>query len=276
MRGIFGIYHKSLLEISRELCNLHYTHILVGAELNQIKTVEQTKTPCVPIYVVDGFSRMSVVPDNAIAILVECKTILDRSNCDKLLQPGLKLKQALRKMLQQVRHEPIQNIQFSFEPIGLQEIIEKATSYSFLNDIQTAIYKINPYDFRKKIQHTIISYFYGMTSRNAISNVFKQHASKLQGLKDKCLSKEGNRFRSAISEYLACGDENKVSQETGFATFEILYIVKSYEKEAEIAERIRLGLPVAKAGRKPKKVDPIMEKLRKVKLPNMRKHRAGK
>lgn len=30
MKGLFGIYHKSITEISRELSNLGYSHTLLG------------------------------------------------------------------------------------------------------------------------------------------------------------------------------------------------------------------------------------------------------
>lgn len=265
MKGLFGIYHKSITEISRELSNLGYSHTLLGKLPKDYMEIKGVKEPPYKIYLVDGFGRISRFLKNSIVIVIESKENLLQSNCDKLLWPGVKLRIALKKMLKLPFDKKIELI---ISPPTLSQVIETATSYSFLNTLQAVIYKITPYTFKKKVQQAVISYFYGSLPKLRLEELLSQN-EKLKELKDKCFSKEGSNFKNAIKLYHKTLDEKKVSEITGFATFEILYVIKSHEKEVEIMEKIRQGIPIPKAGRKPKKVSPLLQKLKNRKSPKL-------
>ena len=249
MKAIIGVYHKLLIDISHELSILKYPHTIIGKNLKDKKVINNARKYICPIYLVDGIKQLSKVPLGCFSIIVDCKVRLERSNCD-IIDIKTNFKKALRHYLSLYRNDTERKTLLE-KNITLKEVADVATSYSFLNDVQSHIYKITPYDFRKKVQHAIISYFYGSMTIASLKDLLSQH-NKLAEIRKKCFSQEANKFKKAIRMYKDCKDENKVSAETGFATFDILYIIKSYEKEMEIMEKIRQGIPIPKAGRKRK------------------------
>ena len=76
----------------------------------------------------------------------------------------------------------------------LKEVLKVATTYSFLNGIQTALYKITPYSLRKNTQTAIISYFYGdLPYTKLITHL--ESSNKLKTLLELCKDKQAKALR---------------------------------------------------------------------------------
>lgn len=236
MYGIFGIYHKSCLEVCQSLNDLNISYTVYGKEYNQIKRVEN-KLKVMPVYVIDGLYRAGRLDNLApgIQIICDSQPALAKSNVSRKLYPGLTLRNALKQALLQAKENRLSKKKkvLKTRSLTLQEVLKSATTYSFLNGIQTALYKITPYTLRKESQKQIISYFYGDTSYTALISKLESSA-KLATLLALCKDQQAKALRQAC--ILARKDMSKVekvAKASGFASFEIVYIIKSHEKAKE-------------------------------------------
>lgn len=236
MYGIFGIYHKSCLEVCQTLNDLNISYTVYGKEYNQIKHVSN-KLKSMPVYVIDSLYRAGRL-DNllpGIQIICDSQPALAKSNVNHKLYPGLTLRNALKQAVLMSKENRLskKHKKLKVHSLTLQEVLKSATTYSFLNGIQTALYKITPYSLRKDSQKYIISYFYGDTSYTELMNKLES-SEKLSVLLKLCKDQQAKALRQAC--ILARKDMSKVekiAKASGFASFEIVYIVKSHEKAIE-------------------------------------------
>lgn len=237
MYGYYGIYHKSLYEVSQTLSQLKLCFSIYGAKFNQYKKVSFKKRQVVPIYLVESLKRAERLHDLEPGLMIICDSTaaLKRSNTSKLLYPGIKLKQAISKAYSECNAKRKSNklVQLNTTPLRLQEVLKVATTYSFLNGIQTALYKITPYSLRKETQQIIISYFYGDLSYSKLIDHLKS-SSKLKTLLTVCKDKQAKLLRQACIEAIDNPAKiESIAKASGFASFEIAYIIKSHQKTLE-------------------------------------------
>ena len=93
---------------------------------------------------------------------------------------------------------------------------------SVLNIIQTKLYKIQPYDLRKKTQKIIIEFFNSKISEQQAIR-FLNRSYKTDSIVE--LLAKGNELRAAVLK-LKSGSETaeSISTRTGIPTFELLYL----------------------------------------------------
>lgn len=240
MYGIYGIYHKSLHEICQTLSQLNLNYSIFGEKFNQYKQVKNKEKQSFAIYIVESLDRAKKLHalDSGLMIILDSIPALKKANVSKLLYPGLKLKQAIKKAIFECKERKKNNklLSLKVEPLRLGEVLKVATTYSFLNGIQTALYKITPYDLRKNTQIKVISYFYGdLAYRDLMQHL--ESSSKLDRLKTLCKDKQAKALREACLEVRNNPDKvNKIAKASGFASFELVYIIKSHQKTLEDSE----------------------------------------
>lgn len=237
MYGIYGIYHKSLYEICQTLSQLHVNYCLYGEKFNQYRQIKVKEKQSLSIYLVESLARAKKLHElePGLMIVLDSISALKRSNVNKLLYPGLKLKQAIKRAIAECKDKKKQNkqIELKVEPLRLGEVLKVATTYSFLNGIQTALYKITPYSLRKETQTKIISYFYGDTSYTDLM-LHLDSSSKLDKLAALCKDKQAKALREACLEARSNPAKiDRIAKASGFASFELLYIIKSHQKVLE-------------------------------------------
>lgn len=237
MYGIYGIYHKSLYEVCQTLSQINRSYDIYGEKFNEYKHIKSSKKQSIPIYAVQSLKRAQKLSKLKPGLMIICDSYpaLKKSNVSKLLYPGFKLKQAIYKAINECKERKRldKKIALKVEPLRLKEVLKTATTYSFLNGIQTALYKITPYSLRKQSQIAIISYFYGDLPYNKLI-LHLESSAKLKTLLDLCKDKQAKALREACIEARHNPNKlEKIAKASGFASFEIVYIIKSHKKTLE-------------------------------------------
>lgn len=233
MYGIFGIYHKSCYEVCQALDYLNFSYEIYGKKFNEYKRVSNEKS-LINIIVVDSVNRASKVrADDAMMIVCDSQPALAKTNANKTLYPGEKLRLALTKAVSFCIAKQKNNskqITFTIKQTSLNDILKVATTYSFLNGIQTALYKITPYKLRKQTQTNVISYFYGDLNYTNLE-AYLNSSSKLATISDLCKDPKARELRQAcIAARKNPKFVEKIAKSNGFASFELMYVIKSHEK----------------------------------------------
>jgi len=132
---------------------------------------------------------------------------------------------SVQKALEYAVANPIEWKLAVVEPT-LDEYVKHATKPSFLNDVQTEIYRITPYDLRKAVQSEVIAYLGGLLGyRKLMARLNSSH--KLTKIKTLVLAPKCAVLKDAITAYRHGQDLKEVAEAYKVETFEIMYIVKS-------------------------------------------------
>lgn len=230
-----------MYEICQTLSQMNKSYEIYGKKFNEYKQVLAKSTRQVfPIYVVDSLKRAKkLISRNTLSsglmIICDSHPALQKTNTSKLLYPGIKLKQAIAKAIAECKDKKQnkKHVQLQVDALKLKEVLKVATTYSFLNGIQTALYKITPYSLRKNTQIAIISYFYGdLPYTRLITHL--ESSNKLKTLLELCKDKQAKALREACIEARQNPEKvEKIAKASGFASFEIVYIIKSHRKAIE-------------------------------------------
>lgn len=105
--------------------------------------------------------------------------------------------------------------------------VENLAKPSLLNKMQTEINRIQPYDLRKQVQGWTLDYFNHRLSIRAMMRLLER-SSKTERLKP--MFKEGIALREAVG-LLKTKPIEIVEKETGFSSFELLYLTKAKRKD---------------------------------------------
>lgn len=126
--------------------------------------------------------------------------------------------------------------EFERKEPSLMDYVNAAVKPSFLSDLQSQMYKINPYAFRKEVQAMCILYLAGRKSQKAMKAMLKTNL-RLYYLLELMTSEKAQQFRDAVlrlhKELMIRPHKDAVDmivKETGFMSFELLYVYKSATK----------------------------------------------
>ena len=106
------------------------------------------------------------------------------------------------------------------------DYVELVAKPSLLNNIQTLVYKIQPYALRKEVQKLILQYFNSQISLRGVEHNLKR-SFKTVGLIP--YLREGVGLKTAVAR-LKAETVEAVAADTGFETFELLYLSKERKK----------------------------------------------
>lgn len=174
-------------------------------------------------------------------ILFICDSNAALSTCNlKIIKGPDDFQQNIQRALMWAIANP-GNWQLTRKEPTVEEYVTSATKPSLLNDIQKFLYKITPYDLRKEVQALIIDYLAGLETKTRLMT--KLNTSwKLDNLKQVMQRQRCDELRQAVLLYKKTGDEKQVAKDTGFETFELMYLNNSSANAA----RLRLAKPKAR------------------------------
>jgi hypothetical protein len=230
----FGIPDYSPLQVSELLKYLSMSHTLEGGYVRHLTcTVDGLckEQPVWPIVVdrIKAIPRIRTTTDRQVLFVCDSRAALSQTNLGTELWPehrGIETLRTLKKVLVQSNKSKGWTLTTS-EPTTL-EYVESASKPSYLNLIQTLLYKLTPYALRKEVQHLVISYLAGTASYTALNKKLRS-SLKLQDLSVLLNDPKAKELRAAVS-LLSSMSVEEVAKTTGFQTFEILYISRSNDK----------------------------------------------
>ena len=215
---VYGVCESSPLIISDTLRALNISHMLAGVPFDlgyaQPYEVVILNKPYIP----QAKKKQIIFICAPAAVLKTTNIRLLR--CDDLYT-------TLKEALVYASKNPFpQGWELVDSPKSILDFVNLATKPSYLNKLQEALYKITPYALRKEIQALIIAYLASKATRKDL--FAKLNTSwKLTVLKELLEDPKGVKLKDAVSLYYKLNDEVKVAEQTGFETFEILYIARS-------------------------------------------------
>jgi hypothetical protein len=229
----YGIIDCSPIQISEALRALNLSHTLEGGTRRLTYDGLCKEQPVWPV-VVDHVRNIHRVSGERLVLFVtDCRALLATTNLSTFLWPdnrGPSLQASIKSALVSAHRVNSDWSLVSKEPTTL-EFVNSATKPSFLNLIQTQIYRVTPYALRKEVQQVIIAYLAGIESYTVMHRKLKS-SLKLQTLYELLHLQKAKDLREAV---LMGGDVEEVAKSTGFAPFELRYIQASSTKTANEA-----------------------------------------
>lgn len=232
--GAYGVVDLAPLQVSDILRRLNMSHTFAfrqGVRYNTLSIDGLTKEQPVWPVITDSvrtMERMQLEEGRYVYFVVDSRAALSHTNITRVMWPEEREDRTITEAIKAVLvHSHKRNLHWEYlkkEP-SLMDYVNYATKPSFLNNIQTQFYKINPYALRKEVQILCISYLAGYTSYTEMKRKLKSNL-KFQALFELVDSTKAKELRAAV-EMTKNKSVEQVAKETGFATFELLYIKNS-------------------------------------------------
>lgn len=221
----------SILEISRALCHLNWSHVINSAANRRASS---TKRGAMKVKVGDGKTYVfvadglrSIQARRGVIIVVDSASALAHTNIPRI-PDDRPLVEALRALPNLWRTD------VEIKKPKVMDYVNKAVKPSFLTSLQTAIYKISNHGLRKEAQGVIIAHLNSKASARTMNQVFRRNYA-LEALEKLMLDPQVQVLREAVAMFRATEDEKAVAAKTGCTTFDILYLVRSYDKSVATA-----------------------------------------
>jgi len=237
--GAFGVVHLSPLEVVQALTELRTSYTLVSRERNlKVHTSDGLceAQPAWPIVIdsLKALNKVRGVPhDRHVYLIVDSRAALSHTNVDKTLWPEsgtqAEFRTNLKKALRLAAKSTYEWRLVNSEP-SITEYVNSATKPSFLNFIQTELYKITNYQLRKEVQGLTIAYLAGALPISVLRRRIKS-SHKLTALGTYVLSDKAKQLKDAIA-MLKTTSMEQVVKSTGFQQFELMYVTTSHAKSS--------------------------------------------
>lgn len=233
----YGVIDMSPIQVSETLRQLNVSHTIEGGYMRHMQyTVDGLckEQPAWPIVI----DRLKTVPkvrtskERMIYLICDSRAALANTNAGQQLWPvpGVSdFTDALRMALNtaHVLNQPWKLVKQ--EP-SIDDFVNAASKPSFLNHVQTQIYKINPYDLRKEVQGMVILHLSGMASPAKLKAKLKS-SFKLENLAALMQDPHASELRAACESVLKYKQKPEdAAKVSGVSTFDILYLVNSARK----------------------------------------------
>jgi hypothetical protein len=227
----YGISDASPHEVSAILDGHRIPHTIIGGKPVrpfEIKTgVLNSDTT---VYVISGIRNIHrITPPTTDAIYFVCcsKTTLEESNLSVALSPDsrpMPLQDAIGIALV-ANFEPDWKLEIK-QP-ALIDFVKMAVKPMFVNQLQKLVQSITPYAKSKEARSLCVSYLCGETSREEMLTHLTG-SLKFSGIADLMRTEKASQLRAAICEYKSNTKPlERICEQYGFETFEILYPVNS-------------------------------------------------
>lgn len=216
---VFGTARYSPFELSVTLKDLRVSHTYkVRASVPNRVCVEKMVNCGYPqphwVHVTDS---LDFLKEGAVNFISAAFSELALTNIPSL--SVLSLEKAIKDAL---ANDAKQSVLPQVEELSPMDYVNIVAKPSLLNCIQTTVYKINPYALRKEIQEMILNFLNSRVSIAQMKNTLKGNL-KLEQLIPMIM--EALPLRDAVAR-LKTESLEAVSLDTGFPTFELLYISK--------------------------------------------------
>jgi hypothetical protein len=167
----------------------------------------------------------------AVYFVCDARAALSTSNISQVLWPehrGLMEVTAAVKQALIAANSLTHDWQIVVNEPTIEDYVNIATKPSFFNHVQSAMYRITPYNLRKEVNLMCVAYLAGSVSITALKRKLKS-SHKLDQLLTLMDSEKARELREAVGRARRDNVEI-VAHETGFEQFEILYVLRSFEK----------------------------------------------
>lgn len=222
----------SVWELSNALSNLQVSHSFRVTNLTDPTVVNRGKPQPMWVHVTPNIAD---VQEGSVNFISAAYAVIGMSNIPTFPDPDqYNLELALKVMLESRR--PPTKISVN-EPRAL-DYVAMVSKPSLLNEIQTLIYKIQPYSLRKETQAMVLRFFQGKISRNAIVYFLRKSFKTAELISP---IERGSTLREAVAASKVESVE-AVAKRTGISTFDLIYLGK--ERVAKVVES-RVGKKAA-------------------------------
>ncbi len=243
--GAFGVVDYPPLQVSEALHELNMSHSIAGSTRNQRITYDglSIQQPVWPVIVdsIESMMKVRTKRERLVYFVCDSRAALATTNIYRNLWPENRvgdLRAELKNAL--ITSRGLNNWVLTRDDTTITDYVNIATKPSILNDIQSAFYKINPYQLRKEIQLLCIGYLSGHASFTEMKRSLTSNF-KLERIYKLMVDDRAKALRQATM-MLSNMKVEEAAKLTGFDTFELLYISKSSAKYREA----KLGLVSAK------------------------------
>ena len=246
--GVYGISHASPFQVSEVLKALGISHTVVGHN-NQFLDITVAREQPATVYVVDSFPHLRYILKRPqeypyLVFVVTAEDELKQTNA-KILQ-SVNLKGVLKCALKESHPKKATPFLFHYSNKPLDDYVNEATKPTFLYFIQTAIYKLSPYELVKESRNLIISALYGAIPMKKLHD-FLSTSFKLEELKTLLKDDRAKQVRDIVLEVRRLMHVHKdltgiqyarkedavvksVVKSSNLEPFDILYVMRSYQK----------------------------------------------
>lgn len=221
-------------QVTEALTSLNVSHTVVGWSKDDHKlkgyhedglSIEQPAWPVVTHSIAD-LPKLRL--DKERQILFVCDSVPALANLNLTPLPeGRDIKVVLKRALQIMDDDWVYK---STEP-DIQDFVAMASKPSLLNQILTAVYKINPYSERKIIQNKIVMFLGGKVSISSMRDTLRSNF-KYEPIRELLNKPEAVTLRNAVEEARRTGEEiDDLAERLGIEAFDISYILSSIMKQ---------------------------------------------
>jgi hypothetical protein len=234
-----GIVDYTPLQLSGILRSLNLSHSYVckqGVRYSEFEFDGYSKEqPAWPVIVdrVHIIPKVSVPRERLIYLVIDARSALATTNIDNSLWPEQRNEYFIPSLIAKLKEVRKANTSWEFvsKDPSILDYVNVATKPSFLNDLQTEFYRISNYAQRKEIQIACIAYFGGFLSFSKLKTQLKSNL-KFQELLRLMESPKARELQEAVAQ-LRFKSVDQVAKDTGFETFELSYILKSSQSQAQ-------------------------------------------
>jgi hypothetical protein len=195
-----------------------------------------TEQPALPIILPSVAMAKKYEPKTGRQVLFICDALVALSECNIRIIRHQDLRANVESALRFAVAHPEQDFQLVHKSLTTADYVNVATKPSYLNFIQTALYKISKYQLRKEVQLMIVQYLNSDIKLPALKAKLKSNL-KLGDILTLVLDPRAIDLRSAVKAYKESPKDSahleQIAQEWGFDTFEILYVVNSASRNKD-------------------------------------------
>lgn len=229
----YGISDASPHEVSAILDELEWPHTIIGGKpVRPFEIKTGVLNADMTIYVISGIRNIHrITPPTRDAIYFVCcsQTTLEESNLSLALSPlgrgSLDMKSAIK--LAPVMTWEDQNWKLEIKQPALIDFVRMAVKPMFVNQLQKLVQSITPYAKSKEARSLCVSYLCGETSREEMLTHLTG-SLKFSAIAELMRTEKAAQLRAAICEYKSNTKPiERICEQYGFETFEILYPVNS-------------------------------------------------
>lgn len=190
------------------------------------------KQPAWPVVLdrIKAIPKVRTVKDRLIYIICDSRAALANTNASRLLWPDNESFSGVLRLALNTAHIKNEDWVLTKSDPSIDDYVNASSKPSFLNHVQTIIYKINPYDLRKEMQPLVIMHLSGMAPAAKIRIKLKS-SFKLEPLMRLLEDPQADKLRAACETVLKHNaDPYVVAKQSGVDSFDILYLVSSARK----------------------------------------------
>lgn len=230
----FAVPGIAPLFVSRALSLLTISHLTCGYDSSafRYRTI-RTKAPCteppaLPVLCVglDSVNKFKSKYHRHVLFVCDGADRLKHTNLQPLLgKDSEPLIERVKAALLAPWHP---DLEIRIDAPGLLDYVDKASKPSLLRDIQTTVYKINPYGLRKEIQHLILKFLAGRISKKEMF-MHLERTSRSEELKRLLVTPSAQILVKALKKAQNTPTQ-QVADEYGIDVFDLNFVRASLDK----------------------------------------------